>query len=157
MLSVDVYDHLVHLALWLWYAAPPPLHSVLPHPSFHTLPSSLCPPQHRVTSQITRTGCSANPLWEPRCLCFGPDSLSASFPLALQTSLHLYCSTQHNPPVLLPKECYIHCGEESHSFSSWLMVERISAQHQWNVVILWFFQIISVKNKIEKCKFPQQK
>lgn len=124
---------------------PSPLHSTPPHPSFHTLPSSLCPPQHRVTSQITRTGCSANPLWEPRCLCSGPNSLSASFLLALQTSLLLYRSTQHNPPVLLPKECYIHCGDEYHSFSSWLEWWEESL-HNINEM-LWFFKLFRLKAK----------
>lgn len=136
---------------------PTPPHSALPHPSFHTLPSSLCPPQHQVTSQITRTGCSANPLWEPRCLCFGPNSPSASFLLALQTSLHLYHSTQHSPSVLLSKECYIHCGEEYHSFSSWLMVERITVHHQWNIVILWFFRLFLFKKTRKNKQFLNKK
>lgn len=69
--------HAVYCLFWNFGNASllPALHlTIIPSLKHFPPPSSLCPPQHEVTSQFPRTGCSANSLWEPRCLCHGPNS-----------------------------------------------------------------------------------
>lgn len=88
--------HISYTASFKILATPPFFQrSISPPPR-----ATLRPPQHEVTSQFPRTGCSANSLWEPRCPCHGPNSGRCQ-PLSRSpcrpTSA---CITTHNRTVL---------------------------------------------------------